>query len=241
MDVDSSLNKLKEYLLGLPAGRYIGKIVLFGSHAKGYASHGSDIDLLIVTTDGRKLAEEILDRIYDFMIEEGIPLEVLLAHVNDIYFPEDYFVSNILNYGREVYSRDEVELRRSAIEGLLNLAEEYLSGAERIFEEGHIRIAIDAAYNAAELAIKALILLKQKDLPGSHGGIASLFGQLYIKTEEVDRELGRNLNRALELRNRARYRIDASFTKEEAHSVIGLAWEILSLARAKILSMKEGH
>lgn len=231
--MEFKIDKLKEYLLNLPSGRYIGKIVLFGSYAKGYASDSSDIDLLLITTNGKEIRKEILDSVYDFMVEEGLPLEVILAHVNDIYFPKDYFLSNVLRYGVEVYSMDGLELKRSVIEGLLELAEEYLKGAEEILQSGHVRIAIDAGYNGAELAIKALILLKQDDLPGSHGGIASLFGQLYIKSGEVNRELGRALNRALELRNRVRYRIDASFSKEEAYSVIDLAREIFSLAGLK--------
>ncbi len=227
------INKLKEYLLNLPVGRYIGKMVLFGSHAKGYASSQSDIDLLLITINGKEVTKDILDSVYDFMVEEGVPLEVVLAHVNDIYFSKDYFLSNVLRYGWEVYSMEDSELKRAVVEGLLELAEEYLKGAEEILEMGQVRIAIDTGYNAAELSVKAFILLKQDDLPGSHGGIASLFGQLYIKGGEINREVGRALNRALELRNRARYRIDASFTKQEAHSVLEVAKEIISLARFK--------
>ncbi|MCX7793531.1 MAG: nucleotidyltransferase domain-containing protein [Thermodesulfovibrionales bacterium] len=176
MELYEQINKLRDYLLSLPTGRYIGKIILFGSHAKGYATRDSDIDILLITINGKALREELLDSIYDFMTEEGIPIEVVFGNVNDIYFSKDPFISNVLRYGVEVYSMNESELKRSVIEGLLGLAEEYLKGAEEIANSGHLRIAIDAGYNAAELAVKALILLKQDDLPGSHGGIASLFG-----------------------------------------------------------------
>lgn len=120
-----------------------------------------------------------MDRIYDFMIEHNAPLEVVISGVGELLPYQDYFTYNITHYGLEIYSMEKDEIKTAMVRDLLNLAEEYLESAQEVLERKRIRLAVDAAYNAAELTAKALILFKQDDLPGSHGGIVSLFGQLY--------------------------------------------------------------
>lgn len=93
---------------------------------------------------------------------------------------------------------------------------------------------MDAAYNAAEFAAKGLILLKQDDLPGSHGGIVSLFGQLYVKTKKIGKEIGRGLNTALKLRNVARYKPDALLLEEDAKDVLYLAERVIETLSKRI-------
>ncbi len=99
-------------------------------------------------------------------------------------------------------------------------------------------MAVDAAYNAAELTAKALILSKQDDLPGSHGGVVSVFGQLYVKTKELDKALGRELNTALKLRNMARYKANVLLTKEDAKGVLDLAAKLITVMSEKQLAKK---
>ncbi|MCS7178984.1 MAG: HEPN domain-containing protein [Anaerolineae bacterium] len=223
------LAHLKDHLLSGEGGDKIARIILFGSHAKGTAGPDSDIDILIATLDGREVEKVILDRAYDFMAAQQAPIEIVFSSVYDLFPPQDYFFYNVSRYGVEVYSMDAGEMKRVMVEGLARLAEEYLESAREVLERGRFRLAIDAGYNAAELAAKALILRKQDDVPGSHGGIVSLFGALYVKTGEVDAELGRRLNRALQLRNEARYRPGARLTKEDAEEVIRLAQALLAL------------
>lgn len=223
------LAHLTDHLLSGEGGDKIARMILFGSHARGTAGPDSDIDILIATLDGREVERVILDRAYDFMAAQQAPIEIVFSSVYDLYPPQDYFLYNVSRYGVEVYSMDAGEIKRVMAADLARLAEEYLESAREVLERGRLRLAIDAAYNAAELAAKALILMKQDDVPGSHGGIVSLFGALYVKTGEVDAELGRRLNRALQLRNEARYRPGARFTEEDAGEVIRLADAFLAL------------
>ena len=65
-------------------------------------------------------------------------------------------------------------------------------------------------------------MLKLPDIPGSHGGIVNKFGQLFIKTGEVPKEIGRQLRLALERRNNARYEPHAQITKEHNEEIINL-------------------
>lgn len=228
-DLRDLLNRFTEHLLSGEGGDKIARIILFGSHAKGTAGPDSDVDILIATLDGRKVERAILDRAYDFMTAQQAPIEIVFSSIYDLFPPQDYFLYNVIRYGMEVYSMDVGEMKQVMAEGLAHLAEEYLESAREVMERGRFRLAIDAGYNAAELAAKALILRKQDDVPGSHGGIVGLFGALYVKTGEVDAELGRRLNRALQLRNEARYRPGTRLTKEDAEEVIHLAQAFLAL------------
>lgn len=228
-DFRELLIRFTEHLLSGEGGDKIARIVLFGSHAKGTAGPESDVDILIATLDGREVERAILDRAYDFMTTYQAPIEIVFSSIYDLFPPQDYFLYNVTRYGTEVYSMDVGEMKRVMVEELAHLAEEYLESAREVMERGRFRLAIDAAYNAAELVAKALILRRQDDLPGSHGGIVSLFGALFVKTGEVDAELGRRLNRALQLRNEARYRPGARLTKEDAEEVIQLAQSFLAL------------
>ena len=129
---------------------------------------------------------------------------------------------------------EKSKIKMEMAKSLHRLAEEYLESAEEILEKGRLRIAIDSAYNSAELCAKAFILLKEDDLPGSHGGIVSLFGNLYIKKGEIEKEIGRKLNIALELRNKARYKPNEIFSKEDALFVINLAKTLLEALSKKL-------
>ena len=123
----------------------------------------------------------------------------------------------------------EEKLKISAARHYLALAQEYLQSSQDAISSNHYRLGLDGAYNAAELAVKGLLLIKIPDLPGSHGGIALRFGELFIKTEELDRVLGRKLNQALDLRNQARYKYTARISKDDAQSVYELATEQIKI------------
>ncbi len=72
------------------------------------------------------------------------------------------------------------------------------------------------------------------DIPSSHGGIVGKFGELYIKTGQVDKLLGRELNRALELRNSARYKYQVQIREEDAQKIIDLAKKLEDIAEKNL-------
>ena len=232
-DLEVILERFKKHLLSSAVRDSIGKIILFGSHAKGTAVPDSDIDILLVLTDGLEAEKSVLNEVYEFMTEQSASLEVVTSSVTEFFFSPDYFLRNISHYGREVYSMSEEELKLAAVRELKGLAEEYLESAEEVLDRGRLRLAIDAAYNACELAAKGLILLKQDDLPGSHGGVVSSFGQLYVKTGEVEKQTGRDLNLALKLRNEARYKPGALLRRENAVELLSLARRLLEFIEEK--------
>jgi len=224
------ISKVKDRLLKSEAKKYLLKIILFGSHAKGEATKDSDIDLLVVRRNGKEVEERLNEALYNILLDTGAPIEILLSSIEEILWPDNYFIYNILSYGKEVFSMDKETLKKEASTGLLELSKEYLTSAEDTAESGHWRLAVDAAYNAVELIAKALLLKKMDDLPGSHGGIVNKFGELYVKTGEVPNSIGRSLHNALQLRNRARYRWEIKIDKNEYEEVHSLAKELTKIA-----------
>lgn len=227
MDREETLKKVGEFTKRLLMSKEVDQIVkicLFGSVAKeGRLKENSDVDLLIVVNDGLKAKEEIVDLSFEFQMEQSLPIEPIICSIEELFPITDYFIYNCLNYGVEVYSMEKNKIKYENCKHLKRLAQEYLDGATNAKEDGFFRLAVDAAYNACELAMKGLILLIEDDLPGSHGGIVGKFGELYVKVGKFPKETGRKVNQSLELRNQARYKFLARIGREEADSVIELA------------------
>jgi len=73
-----------------------------------------------------------------------------------------------------------------------------------------------------------------RELPTTRGGLVGEFGRLYVFTGEIDRDVGRELSRALMKRNQARYDPRANIGSSDADAVIALAEKIIKLAKTRI-------
>ena len=81
--------------------------------------------------------------------------------------------------------RNFINFKEKACSNLTRSAEEYLDAARDSLRNGYPRLAVDAAYNSAELGVKAMLLFRLDDIPGSHGGVVGKFGELYVKSCSV--------------------------------------------------------
>jgi uncharacterized protein (UPF0332 family)/predicted nucleotidyltransferase len=222
-------------LLASDIGGEVIKVILFGSVAKEEAKEESDIDLLVIASGS-------LDKVRDASAEASFQtwlkfhqgVEPLVYCIDSLRFRNSTFLEEVLRRGQEVFSVSEDERLKKEAGDYLSLSEQYLDSARRNLSEGDFLVAIDVAYNSAELCTKALILLKKDNIPGSHGGVVNRFGELYVQSGEVPKGLGRSLNRHLELRNRARYDPHAEITPEGAKRVIDMAEEILKFLVNKL-------
>ena len=216
---------VNEVLTG-PARDHIARIVLFGSTAAGSPRWDSDVDLLVLATRDLEEVREACRR-----AEASVPaphsIEPIVEPMSHILVPDSYFVREVLRNGKEVYSMSRDELTRQAVENIYWLAREYLAGAEDNLTD-HPRLAVDAAYNAAGLCAKAFLLLDGVErLPTRHGATIRLFSDRFLKTERLPSRLGREVNRALDERNRARYQFEVDITHDTAQKVVSLARELL--------------
>ena len=230
-----ALNFFLNELLKTDAKESIAKIILFGSCLRGGSKAESDIDLLVVATGApKRVSNACADASFETAVVTGESVEPLVRCVDEARYPRSYFLHSILTKGKEVYRMERKKLRINEARNYLDLSSEYLDGAKANCQKGYFRIAVDAAYNACELVIKGLLLLRLPSLPGSHGGIVNKFGELYVKTEEVPKETGRAIRLALETRNNARYEPHIQITKEHAEEIIKLGERLQRILSEKI-------
>ncbi len=221
-----------ERLRAGPAARQVARVVLFGSVARGAATPESDVDVLVVATgDLASVSEACADASLDTWIRWRRGVEPVIYCEDEVRHAASPFVRSAIERGEEVMAMEESRLLLARAADHLALAGEYLDSARRIRAAGEVRVAADAAYNAAELAAKGLILAAGAELPGSHSGVVNRFGELYVVTGKALADLGRRLHRTLQLRNRARYDVHARVGADDADEALGLAEAMVALAR----------
>jgi len=215
---------------------HIARIVLFGSVLDGEDQPDSDVDVLVIGTDRlRELSEACAAASFDTAMQWGESVEPLVYCTDDMRFPQSYFLYDTLRRGKEIYRMDEEMLRRKEAEAALALAREYLASAEDAAAHRHYRLAVDGAYNSAELAIKGLLhLVKLEKIPSSHEGTVQMFGKHYVMTGLVAPEQGHKLNVHRELRNKARYDFHARITQDDARDTLALAKEYIAFLEAHL-------
>ena len=222
------------HLLASPARFHVAKVLLHGSVAEGTAQPESDVDVLVFQTGTPETVADVCDEAsFQIVMEMSESVEPLIYSWGEYHYPLSYFVYQAIQQGEELYSMDAEALLKEEVEGLYELGTEYLEGARELAGRGHYRLAIDTAYNAAELAVKGLILPKVEQLPKTHSGVVNRFGELYIKSEILSVSLGKQLRRSLRYRNLARYDHSAAIGAEEARQTIQLADELLTALEAE--------
>ena len=235
---DPRLNAAADFaarLLTGPAGDAVARIVLFGSVAEGRAGPESDVDLLVIGAgDLNALRKSSAEAAYAILLEQGQLISPQVYGLTEAQYPSTWFLHQSLQQGREVFQMPQDELRRREAQGWWALATEYLQQARRAGQDGSLRLAVDGAYNAAELAVKGLLVLRLDRLPTSHGGLVQIFSREYIATGEVDRLLGRRLSTSLELRSKARYSPEIEITPEHLTQVTTLAQELIDLLNSAL-------
>ena len=211
------------------------KMILHGSVVRGEAGPESGVDgLVIATGDVRQVGEAVGNIAYDVMLDCDELVSPMVYCVDVLRHPISYFVYRALQVGEEIYGMDGRTLKKKESHGYLALAVEYRSQSEGSLGHGYYRLAVDGAYNAAELCAKGFLLLKLEDIPRSHGGIAQKFGELYVKSGLLPREMGRGLNKGMELRNQARYEYHTQIGREEAESMLTLARKFIAALSAEL-------
>jgi predicted nucleotidyltransferase/uncharacterized protein (UPF0332 family) len=239
---DPKLNAAADFaarLLSSPVGDSVARIVLFGSVARGEARPESDVDLLVFGAGPLdRLSWAVAESSAETIIDWGESVEPLVYSLSELRVPTSWFLYRTLQIGKEVYRMDENALRYQEALGWLELARDYLEQAESAGQRGHHRLAVDGAYNAAELAVKGALVLKIKDLPTTRGGLVQIFGREYVAKDLADRRYSTRLGRALELRNKARYARAADITDEHVRYVADLARDLMSFLSDQLKQME---
>ncbi len=236
---DPKLNAAADFaarLLNGPVGNRVVRIILFGSVAGGVAGPNSDVDIMVFANAPRQqLSKAAGEAAWEATLEFGELVAPLTYPLSRLFYQRPYVVYDTLRRGREIYAMDEGIVRREEILNLRRKAEENLMDAEAVLKQGITSLAVVGAYTAAELAAKALILLKPSlELPHTHGGTLQMFSREYVKTGEAPRTWARLLDENLRLRSGALYDPDVTATPEQAQSTIRLAQEMLDFLQRKL-------
>lgn len=179
-----ALDDFMARLLASPAKDQIARVILFGSVQDEKDRPESDIDVLVFGTGYLpELSAACAIASFETALRWGESVEPLVYCADDLRFPQSYFLYESIHRGKELYRMPEQTLRRKEAEAALGLAQEYLSSGEEVLAGRRYRLAVDAAYNSAELCVKGLLYLAELDkIPSSHGGVVQMFGRHYVMT-----------------------------------------------------------
>jgi uncharacterized protein (UPF0332 family) len=105
------------------------------------------------------------------------------------------------------------------IESLVARSRKYLRSADILIKEGDYESSVSRTYYAMFYSIEALLLTKDIS-PSSHKGIISLFGEHFIKSGALPKEMSKELNRTFEKRQLSDYESDMVLSETEAVEIL---------------------
>ena len=116
----------------------------------------------------------------------------------------------------------------------LEQAGESLDEAEFLLSgEKSPRSIINRAYYAMFYAILALLIYEPYS-SSKHSGVLSYFNRHFIKEGVFDREMGRWINKAFELRQRGDYREYFEVTRDQAADLVAKAEQFVSIVTSHL-------
>lgn len=113
------------------------------------------------------------------------------------------------------------------LDDLKEKAERFLRTAELSLDDGDYDSCVSRCYYAMFFMAEALLLAK--DITAStHKGVIALFGEHYITTGIIEKELGKSLRRAYDLRQKGDYSTGFMVKESEAKEILEQAREFIS-------------
>lgn len=110
-------------------------------------------------------------------------------------------------------------------------AEETLIEVESHLSNKFWNTAINRMYYACFYAVSALLVRENVDV-NSHIGVRQQFGQLFVKTGIIDRELGKHFTELFEKRNRGDYNDFIDYSESEARELLPKTIDLINQIKA---------
>ncbi|HHT9153345.1 MAG TPA: HEPN domain-containing protein [Candidatus Hypogeohydataceae bacterium YC40] len=102
---------------------------------------------------------------------------------------------------------------------LIERARKYLKSSETLLKEEDYESSVSRAYYVMFYSAEAALLTKNLSF-SSHKGVISAFGEHFIKTNILPKEMGKELNRAFEKRQLGDYEYTFVISREEAEEIL---------------------
>jgi uncharacterized protein (UPF0332 family) len=123
--------------------------------------------------------------------------------------------------------------RVEIVDYYLSKAEETLAEAQHLAANGYWNGVANRLYYACFNAVRA-ILLNDGVATHSHSGLKGIFHKNYIKNKVFEENLGEILNRLMNQRDDADYKIKVKFTEEQIRPNIDEAIKFIATIKEKI-------
>ena len=108
------------------------------------------------------------------------------------------------------------------IKDFIEKAEKFLSTAENALNTGDYDSSVSRCYYAMFFMAEAVLLTKSLTA-SSHKGVISLFGEHFVKTKILERNLGKSLNDAYDKRLVGDYGVGFTVTEQQANDLLKTA------------------
>jgi uncharacterized protein (UPF0332 family) len=105
------------------------------------------------------------------------------------------------------------------IRALQEKAEQALSDAELLLENGSVEAAINRGYYSVFQAARAA-LLTEEESPNTHSGVIRRFGFHFVRTGQVSNDIGDILSTAQSMRGQADYEAVTNLDQEDAANLV---------------------
>jgi uncharacterized protein (UPF0332 family) len=112
----------------------------------------------------------------------------------------------------------------------LERADTNLQAAGELLDKGYYDVCASRAYYAAFYAASALLLNEGIDT-SKHSGVIALIHQHFVKSGQLGKEQGRNLNWLFELRSVGDYGVSLHVTMDDARRAVLVAEDFLRVVK----------
>ena len=121
------------------------------------------------------------------------------------------------------------------IRALQEKAEQALSDAQLLLENGSVEAAINRGYYTVFQAARAA-LLTEEESPKTHSGVIQRFSYHFVRTGQVSGETGDILTAAQPLRGRADYEAISDLTRGDAEGLVDDAHRFVESIEDRVLA-----
>lgn len=125
---------------------------------------------------------------------------------------------------------------KALIQGYLQKAEAKLAVAEKLLMSGDYDDAVSRAYYAVFHAAQALLLTEGQQA-GSHKGVVTLFGLLFVKTGKFEKNLGKYLANLKDDRETGDYEAFSYIDKESTETAVQEAQKFVEKAKSYLTNL----